>query len=155
VVLDEPKLHRRTLSPSPSLRKKGTTSHALLRSPLPPKIPLGEFAIPHHPRRARPRRERLPIAPGPPRRSSGRGIAAWCVTPPPLPAGAAVSRPHLDERPRLEDQIPFDSFNPSRRSSDGRSWFNEVSMDPWTGRHGPGLRTVDLFHRFFNRKIIH
>jgi hypothetical protein len=30
MVSDEPKLHRRTLSPSPSLRKKGTPSCTLL-----------------------------------------------------------------------------------------------------------------------------
>jgi hypothetical protein len=25
-------------------------------------------------------------------------------------------------------------------------------MDPWTGHRGPDLRTVDLFHRFFQLK---
>jgi hypothetical protein len=49
VVLDEPKLHRRTLSPSLSLRKKGTPSCALLQSSLPPKIPIGEFIVSRHP----------------------------------------------------------------------------------------------------------
>jgi hypothetical protein len=38
-VLDEPELCRRTTSPSPSLRKKGTPSCSLLWSPLLPKIP--------------------------------------------------------------------------------------------------------------------
>jgi hypothetical protein len=45
-VLDERELRQRTPSPSWSLRKKGTPSRALLRLPPPPKIPLGEFAIP-------------------------------------------------------------------------------------------------------------
>jgi hypothetical protein len=91
VVLDEPELHRRMLSPSLSLRKKGTPSHALLRSPPPPKTPLGEFTVPRHPRRARPHRERL----------------ARCLAPPLSPAGAAVSHPHLDRRPRLDRRCPF------------------------------------------------
>jgi hypothetical protein len=47
--LDEPELRWRTPSPSPSLRKKGTPSCALLRSLPPPKIPLGEFAVSRHP----------------------------------------------------------------------------------------------------------
>jgi hypothetical protein len=42
VVLDEPKLHWSTLSPSLSLRKKDTPSRVLLRSPPPPKNTLGE-----------------------------------------------------------------------------------------------------------------
>jgi hypothetical protein len=66
VVLDEPEPHRRTLSQSPSLRKNDTPSRALLRSSLPPKIPLGEFIVPRHPHRARPRREMLAVALGPP-----------------------------------------------------------------------------------------
>jgi hypothetical protein len=107
VVLDEPELHRRTLSPSPSLRKKGTPSRALLRSPPLPKIPLGEFIVPRHPHRARPHRERLVVAPGPPCRSSGRGTAARCITPPLSPAGAVVSHPHIDQRPRLDHRYPF------------------------------------------------
>jgi hypothetical protein len=82
VVLDELELHRAMLSPSPSLRKKGTPSRALLHSPPPPKIPLGEFAIPR-----RPYREKLIVAPGPPR--------------------AAVSQPRLDRRPRLNRRYPF------------------------------------------------
>jgi hypothetical protein len=49
VVLDEPELHRRMLSPLSSLRKKGTPSRTLLRSLSPPKIPLGEFVIPRRP----------------------------------------------------------------------------------------------------------
>jgi hypothetical protein len=39
VVLDESELHRRRISPLSSLRKKGTPSRALLRSPPPPKNP--------------------------------------------------------------------------------------------------------------------
>jgi hypothetical protein len=39
MVLDELELHQSTLSPSLSLRKKGTPLHALLRSPPPPKKP--------------------------------------------------------------------------------------------------------------------
>jgi hypothetical protein len=62
-VLDEPELRRRTPSASLNLRKKGTPSHALLQSPPPPKTPLGEFTVPRHPRRARPHRERLAVAP--------------------------------------------------------------------------------------------
>jgi hypothetical protein len=42
MVLDEPELHRRMLSLSPSLRKKSTPPRTLLRSPPPPKTPLGE-----------------------------------------------------------------------------------------------------------------
>jgi hypothetical protein len=42
VVLDELELHQRMLSPSLSWRKKDTPSHVLLRSPPPPKNPLGE-----------------------------------------------------------------------------------------------------------------
>jgi hypothetical protein len=44
-VLDEPELRWRTPSPSLSLRKKGTSSHALIQSSPLPKIPLGEFTI--------------------------------------------------------------------------------------------------------------
>jgi hypothetical protein len=39
VVLDEPELHWRTLSPLLSLRKMDTPSRALLRSPPSPKNP--------------------------------------------------------------------------------------------------------------------
>jgi hypothetical protein len=46
--------------------------------------------------------ERLAVAPGPPCRSSGRGVAARCVAPPPSPVGAAMSCPHLDRQPRLD-----------------------------------------------------
>jgi hypothetical protein len=128
-VLDELELHRRTPSPSPSLRKKGTPSHALLQSPPLPKIPLGEFTVPHLPHRARPRRRRLVVAPRLLRRSSGRGAAAWCVVPPPSPAGAAVSRPRHDRRLRLEREIPLHVFNLSRRSENRQLSFNE---SPWT-----------------------
>jgi hypothetical protein len=65
------------------------------------------------------------------------------------------SRRILDGRSRLEKNNPSFYLNPSRRSPDGRFVFNEV---PWTcgpRRRGPGLQTIDLFHRFFNRKIIH
>jgi hypothetical protein len=118
VVLDELELHRRMLSSSSSLRKKGTTSHALLRSSLLPKIPLGEFTTSGHPCRARPHREMLVVAPGPPHRSSSHGAAAWCVAPSPLPIGAAVSHPRLDQWPRLDHRYPFiliksDPFNQS------------------------------------------
>jgi hypothetical protein len=115
-VLDEPELYQRMLSPSPSLRKKGTSSHALLRSLPPPKIPLDEFTVPRRPHRARPHRRRLAIGPGLPRRSSGRGTAARCVTSPPSTIRAVVSRPCLDRRPRLEREIPLRVFNLSRRS---------------------------------------
>jgi hypothetical protein len=43
-------------------------------------------------------------------------------------------------------KYPFDSYNPSHRSPDGWYWFNEVFVDQWTSRRGPGLQTVDLFH---------
>jgi hypothetical protein len=138
-VLDEPKLPRRMPSPSPSLRKKGTPSHALLRSPPPPKIPLGEFTVPRRPCRARPHRRRLIIAPRLPHRRSGRGAAARCVAPPPSPARATVSRPCLDRRSRLEREIPLHVFNLSRSSENQRLSFNE---SPWT--RGPDV--VDLFH---------
>jgi hypothetical protein len=95
-VLDEPELHQRTLSPSLGLRKKGTPSRALLQSPPPPKTPLGEFAIPRCPHRARPHRERLVVAPRPPRRRSGRGTAAQCVVPLPSQGKAVVNHPRLD-----------------------------------------------------------
>jgi hypothetical protein len=104
VVLDEPELHRRTPSPSPSLRKKGTPSHALLRSPSPPKFPLGEFVIPRHPRKARPHRERLVVAPELPCWSSGRGTTARCTAPPPSPTGAVMCHPCLDQRLRLDQE---------------------------------------------------
>jgi hypothetical protein len=107
VVLDEPELHRRMLSPSSSLRKKGTPSRTLLQSPPPPKIPLGEFAVPRHPRRARPHRERFAVAPKPPRQSSGRGATARCVAPPPSSARATVSHPRLDRQPKLDRRYPF------------------------------------------------
>jgi hypothetical protein len=132
---------------SPSLRKKGTLSRTLLQSPPPPKIPLGEFTVPRCPRRARPHRRRLTIAPGPSRQSSGRGTVARCIAPPPSPAGAVVSRPCLDQRPRLEREIPLRVFNLSRRSENRRLSFNE-SVDSWTGHRGP-------IPSIFNRKIIH
>jgi hypothetical protein len=147
-VLDELELCRRTPSPSSSLRKKGAPSRALLRSPPPPKIPLGEFTIPRRPRRARPRRRRLTVALGLPHRSSGRGTADQCVAPPPSLARVAVSRPRLDRWPRLEREIPLRILIRGRRSENQRLSFIEI---PWT--HGPAA--VDLFHRFFNRKIIH
>jgi hypothetical protein len=140
VVLDELKLHRRTLSSSPSQRKKGSPSLALLRSPPPPKIPLGECIIPRHPRRARPHRRRLAIAPGPPRRSSGRGATAPCIMSPPSPTGATVSRPHLDRRPRIEREIPLRIFNLSRRSENQRLSFNE---SPWTRGPPPWTWSTD------------
>jgi hypothetical protein len=86
-VLDEPELRRRMPSPSPCLRKKGTPSRALLQSPPPPKIPLGEFAVPCHPRRARPHRRRLAIAPG-------------CLT------GVAVVVPPLGALRRCRPELP-------------------------------------------------
>jgi hypothetical protein len=128
-VLDEPELCRRTPSPSPSLRKKGTPSHALLRSPPPPKIPLGEFIVPCCPRRARPHRRRLDVALGLPRQSSSCGIAARCVTLSLSLVGAAVSHPRLDRRPRLEHEILLRVFNLSRRSENQWLSFNE---SPWT-----------------------
>jgi hypothetical protein len=33
--------------------------------------------------------------------------------------------------------------------------FNEESTDPWTGDMDSVHRAMDLFHTFFNRKIIH
>jgi hypothetical protein len=125
-VLDELELHRRMPSPSPSLRKKGTPLRALLRLPLLPKIPLGEFTVPRCPRRARSRWRRLTVVLGLPRRSSSRGTTARCVVP--SPAGATVSRPCLDRRSRLEREIPLRVFNLSRRSENQRLPFNE---SPW------------------------
>jgi hypothetical protein len=133
-VLDEPELRQRTPSPSPSLRKKGTPSHALLWSPSPPKIPLCEFAVPRRPRRARPHWRRLAISPGLPRQSSGRGTTARCVAPPPSPAGAAVNCPHLDRRLRLEREIPLCVLNRGRRSENRQLSFNEIL---WT--RGPAV----------------
>jgi hypothetical protein len=131
VVLDDPELHRRTLSPSLSLRKKGTPLRALLRSPPPPNIPTGEFTVPRRPRRARPHRERLAVVPGPPHRSSGRGAAARCVAPPPSLTGATVSRPRLDRRPRLDHKCPFiliksEPFNQSSMTQ-VRYWSDKIS----------------------------
>jgi hypothetical protein len=137
-VLDKPKLCQRMPSPLPSLRKKGTPSRALLWSPPPPKIPLGEFAIPRHPRRARPRQRRLVVAPRLPHRSSGHGVATRCVAP--QPAGAAVSRSCLDRRPRLEREIPLRVFNLSRRFENRRLSFNESP-----GTRGPAA--VDPIYR--------
>jgi hypothetical protein len=112
-------------SPSSSLRKKGTASRALLRSPPLRKIPLGEFTVPRYPRRARPRRRRLTIAPGLPRQSSGCGATDRCVAPPPSPAEAAMSHPRLDRRPRLEGEIPLRIFNLNRRSDNQQLSFKE------------------------------
>jgi hypothetical protein len=124
-VLDEPKLYQRTPSPLPSLRKKGTLSRALLWSPPPPKIPLGEFIVPRRPRRARPHQRRLAVAPELPHRSSGHGVATRCVAP--QPAGAAVSCSRLDRRPRLEREIPLSVFNLSHRFENRQLSFNESS----------------------------
>jgi hypothetical protein len=107
MVLDEPELQRMMLSTSPSLRKKGTPSRALLQSPSPPKTPLGEIVVPHHPRRPRPHRESLAVALKPPRWWSGHGAAARCIAPPPSPTGAAMSHPDLDHWPRLDHRYPF------------------------------------------------
>jgi hypothetical protein len=107
MVLDEPELHRRMLSLSLSLRQKGTPSRAMLRSPPPPKTPLGEFTILRRPRRAKPCHERLIVAPRPPHQGSGRGTTARCVVLPLSPVGAVVSRPRLDRRPRLDHWYPF------------------------------------------------
>jgi hypothetical protein len=124
-VLDEPELRRRTPSPSLSSRKKGTPSRALLRSLPLPKIPLGELVVPRLPHRARPHRRRFTKAPGLPRGSSGRGTAARCVAPLPSAIKAAVGRPCLDRRPRLEREIPLCIFHLSRRSENRRLSFNE------------------------------
>jgi hypothetical protein len=48
-----------------------------------------------------------------------------------LLAGASVSHPRLDRRPRLEREIPLRVFNLRRRSENRRLSFNE---SPWT--HG-------------------
>jgi hypothetical protein len=136
VVLDEPELHRRTPSPLLSLRKKGTPSHALLRSPPPPKIPLGRFAVLRHPCSARPHQERLVVAPRPPYRCSGHDTATRCVALPLSPVEAAVSHPHLDQRPRLDQEDTPSRFNLSRRLLSRRPPFNEVM---WTR----GLAAVD------------
>jgi hypothetical protein len=133
-VLDEPELRRRVPSPSPRLRKKGTPSRTLLQSPPLPMIPLGWLTVPRHPHRARPHRRRLAVAPGLPRRSSGRGVTAQCIAPPPSLTGAAMSHPRLDQRPRLEREIPLRVFNLSCRSENRRLSFNE---SPWT--HGPAV----------------
>jgi hypothetical protein len=156
-VLDKPELHQRMLSSSMCLRKKGTLSHALLRSPPPPKIPLGQFTVLRHPRRARPCRERLTIAPGPPRRSSGRGATTRCVTPPPSPAGAAVSHPRLDRWPRLDRRYSFlliksESFNQSLMSQ-VRYWIDKISAVHFNfyGRENVPLRDlISHVHLRFN-----
>jgi hypothetical protein len=138
-VLDKLELHRRMPSPSPSLRKKGTLSRALLRSPPPPKIPLGEFTVLHRHQRSRPHRRRLTVAPGLPHRSSSHGAAARCVVPPLSPAGAVVSRPCLDRRSRLEREILHHIFNLSCRPENRRLSFND---SPWTR----ALAAVDLVY---------
>jgi hypothetical protein len=133
-VLNESELRRRTPSAPSSLRKKGTPSHALLRSLPPPKIPLDEFIIPRRPLRTRPRRRRLTVAPGLPHRRSGCGAVARCVAPPPSSVRAVVSHPLLDQRPRLEHKIPLHIFNLSHRSENRRLSFNEST---WT--RGPAV----------------
>jgi hypothetical protein len=118
------------------LEEEGTPSRALLRSPLPPKMPLGEFTNPRRPRRARPRRRRLAVAPGLPHQCSGHGATARCVTPPPSSARATVSRPRLDQQPRLEREIPLHIFNLNRNLRTDGSHLMRVRglMDrpPWT-----------------------
>jgi hypothetical protein len=58
------------------------------------------------------------------------------VVSPPSPAGAAVSRPRLDRRPRFEREIPLHVFDLSRRSKKRWLSFNESQ---WTR----GLAIVD------------
>jgi hypothetical protein len=137
------------LPSSPKIGARWPPSRALLQSPPPPKTPLGEFTVARRPRRDRPHRERLAVALGLPRQSRGHGAIAWCVAPPPSPAGAAASRPTLDQWSRLDQEDTPSRFNLSRRSLSRQPPFNKVS---WTGgpkRCGLGLRTVDLFPRFF------
>jgi hypothetical protein len=105
--------------------------HALLRSPSPPKSPLCEFIVSHSPRRAGPHQERLAVAPGPPRRSRGHGAATRCITPPPSPVGAVMSRPCLDQRPRLDCWYYFiiiksEPFNQSLMAQ-VRYWIDKIS----------------------------
>jgi hypothetical protein len=136
----------RELLPSTKIGASRPPSRALLRSLPSPKTPVGEFAVLRRPCRARPRRERLAIAPEPPHRSRGHGAATLCVALPSSPAGAVVSHPRLDQRPRLDQEDTLDVFNLSRRLLSRRPPFIEV---PWTGgpeRRGSGLRTVDLFY---------
>jgi hypothetical protein len=56
------------------------------------------------------------------------------VAPPPSPAGAAVSCPHLDRRLRLEREIPLCVLNRGRRSENRQLSFNEIL---WT--RGPAV----------------
>jgi hypothetical protein len=65
-----------------------------------------------------------------------------------------VVRSWMDDRYYNKNNYLF-HLNPRRRSADGRLPFNDVW---WT--RGPATvdsvhHTMDLFHRFFNRKIIH
>jgi hypothetical protein len=104
-------------------------SRALLRSPPPPKTPLGEFVVPHHPRRAKTHRERLVDALGVPRWSRGHGATSRCVASSSSPAGPTVSHPLLDQRPRLDPpEYPF-----VRLISDVDRQANGPGlMNPWT-----------------------
>jgi hypothetical protein len=147
MVLDEPKLHRRMLSLSSSLRKKATPSRAMLWSLSPPKTPLGEFAIPHHPRRVRPHRERLAVAPGRPTR-----VAAVA---PPSSAVAAVSRPRLDWWSRLDRWYPFiliksKPFNQSLMAQ-VRYWIDKISAVRFNFYGWKNVPLRDLISRVYLR----
>jgi hypothetical protein len=134
-VLDAPELRQRTPSPSSSLRKKGTIARTAPVAAA-TQDPCRWVHHPAPPRRARARRRRLTVAPGLPRRSSSHGAAARCIASPPSSAGAVVSYPRLDRRPRLECEIPLQVFILSRRFENRRLSFNE---SPWTR----GLAAMD------------
>jgi hypothetical protein len=131
LLLESP---HRELPSLPKIEASQPPSCALLWSLPPPRTPLGEFVVPCRPCRARPHRQRLAVAPGLPHRSKGHGSTVRCITPPPSPAGAAVSCPHLDRRPRLEREIPLCVLNRGRRSENRQLSFNEIL---WT--RGPAV----------------
>jgi hypothetical protein len=67
-------------------------------------------------------------------------------------AGIAPSRSLTDRCSGLEAIVPFDRANPDPRSVSRWFSFNER---PWThgpSARGPGLWTVDLFHRISYKK---
>jgi hypothetical protein len=92
-----PESPRRELPPSLKSGAGQPPSCALLWLSPPPKITLGEFAIPRRQWRARPRRERLVVVPGLPRRVRAKAS-------PPSRVGATVSHPCLDQRSRFDQE---------------------------------------------------
>jgi hypothetical protein len=115
--------------------------------------PLRWVRHPTPPCRARPHRERLAVALGLPRRSRGHGD---------------TTRGHhataVADRSCHELSTPWSTTE--IRSRGYPFTFLIWAIDHWPDGHrlmkshgpkrrGPGLRTRDLFHQFFNRKIIH